>query len=844
MVNPIKVYQPAPRARIMNYLRCIVSFIIVMCCFMAVSPASAQEQPSRVTPQLKTGVWNGFNQHLNVIECSYLGDTELEVIFRFNNDQGQEQESTSVVFSPRTSKHLIIGDLFDISNAYGTYTIVSRNTSDDLLLNDLACSTLMYSFSERGVEYALLHPLVRHHRGERFGTFNTLNPISTAEQTQNWLTLLNTAAVASSYQILVYDIEGALQSTEVVDSLGPYQRRDILLSLPTGLGVGSYRIIPAEKTLPFAASVSRYAAQNGSFAFALTLDVSEDDCQRSPLFLSTLGSADNWVEFANPTDQTITVEARITDSLGALVQMIEYELAPFAQRHVYIKSVLGDNAVGSMSLTCGSDRVIASSLVYGFDPTSSGVVSWAFSSQGVEKSLLSRQVYTLNSFLNTQQWLKIARLDSTSLDLVTLFYQEDGSLQSSLEYTILGQSTLDIGIHLFFPLNSIGVADIGQNLMTIASQVVRIIPRNDGTNAYTSYSGSKISEEPRLSLQSIMTGLDTPVYLTHAGDESNRLFVVLRKGPILIYENGVLLETPFLDLTGRVGLVGEQGLLGLAFHPDYESNGVFFVHYTDTSGDTVVSQYQVSMNPNLADSSSETVVFTAEQPHQNHNGGQIEFGPDGYLYIALGDGGRSGDQFGNAQNLTTTLGAVLRIDVGTQPYSIPNDNPFVGQSGVAEEIFAYGLRNPWRFSFDRQTGDLYVADVGQGRLEEVNLVTSGKNFGWPTMEGSECFNADTCDKSELSEPIAEYLHEEGATAIIGGYVYRGTKYPALVGKYFFADFTAGKIWMLEQIDTNLWQRTLVYRGQSLFLSSMGEGEDGELYAVDITGTVYSLQLDD
>ncbi len=305
---------------------------------------------------------------------------------------------------------------------------------------------------------------------------------------------------------------------------------------------------------------------------------------------------------------------------------------------------------------------------------------------------------------------------------------------------------------------------------------------------------------------------DRPVGIYHAGDESNRLFVLEQAGVIYVFENSKTVNsaTVFLDIRDRVNDEGyEEGLLGLAFHPDYENNHYFYVDYTAANPRrTVIARYQANPdNPNKADKNSEFVILEVEQPYRNHNGGQISFGPDGYLYIALGDGGSGGDPKGNGQNLQTLLGSILRIDVDNpsngRNYGIPSDNPFAGNTeGYREEIYAYGLRNPWRFSFDPETDQLWAADVGQENWEEIDIIKKGKNYGWNIMEGKHCYKPSTgCNTAGLELPIWEYGHDVGHS-ITGGFVYRGTKIPQLIGLYIYGDFEFGQIWALQYDGTN------------------------------------------
>lgn len=343
------------------------------------------------------------------------------------------------------------------------------------------------------------------------------------------------------------------------------------------------------------------------------------------------------------------------------------------------------------------------------------------------------------------------------------------------------------------------------------------------------------------SWQVFTDGLDKPIGFANAGDGSGRLFIIEQRGRIRIWQAGSLLAGPFLDLTARVDCCGERGLLGLAFHPKYAQNGYFFVNYTERLNGvlyTVIARFQVSSDPQRANPESEVRLLHIRQPFDNHNGGCLAFGPDGYLYIGLGDGGSEGDPLGNGQSLDTLLGKLLRIDVdnGT-PYALPPNNPFAG--GGLPEIWAYGLRNPWRFSFDRLTGDLYIGDVGQDAWEEIDLLPAsspgGVNFGWSFFEGLHPYKGQPPASLVLVTPVAEYSHALGES-ITGGYVYRGPNLPEWQGVYFYGDYGSGRIWGLLRQSDGTWQ------SQQLFdtganITSFGEDESGELYLSDYNGKI-------
>jgi len=355
--------------------------------------------------------------------------------------------------------------------------------------------------------------------------------------------------------------------------------------------------------------------------------------------------------------------------------------------------------------------------------------------------------------------------------------------------------------------------------------------------------GSQAPTDVEIALEEVVTGLSMPVYITHAGDGTGRLFIVEQPGTIRILQNGSLLETPFLDIRSQVDSEVNKGLLSVAFHPDYSANGRFFAFYIDLDGETVVSRFSVSeSNANTVEPNSEVALLNVDLPPiADHVGGQLQFGPDGMLYVSIGDGQNPDDPFENGQDITTLLGAVLRIDVdGGDPYSIPPDNPFVGQVG-RDEIWAYGLRNPWRFSFDRLTGRLFLGDVGQDVEEEINLIVKGGNYGWNIMEGFDCFSPPSgCDTTGLTLPITIYRHNlQTGFAVIGGYVYRGTQFKNLEGLYFFGDWYTGRLWALEEFRPETFTR-IDLLDSDIWISSFGEDEAGELYVVDHSGSIYEL----
>lgn len=366
--------------------------------------------------------------------------------------------------------------------------------------------------------------------------------------------------------------------------------------------------------------------------------------------------------------------------------------------------------------------------------------------------------------------------------------------------------------------------------------------------------GTALADVTPITTVRVASGLTRPIGVFHAPGDSSRLFIIEKQGSIRILQNGAILPTPFLDVDaitgGGTSTSSEQGLLGLAFHPDYANNGVFYIDHTNNSGNTVIAEYQASANPNVANPASRRELLTIAQPFTNHNGGWIAFGPDDYLYISMGDGGSAGDPGNRAQNIDLLLGKMLRIDVdgnnsSNGQYGLPPSNPFVGVAG-ADEVWAYGLRNAWRNSFDRQTGDLWIADVGQGTWEEVNFQpansTGGENYGWRCYEGNATYNSAGCGPaSNYDFPIHVYSHANGCS-ITGGYVYRGCKMPENHGAYFFADYCSNIIWSLRYngiVAMDLTNRTAeLAPGGGLSITSItsfGEDADGEIYICDQNG---------
>ena len=375
------------------------------------------------------------------------------------------------------------------------------------------------------------------------------------------------------------------------------------------------------------------------------------------------------------------------------------------------------------------------------------------------------------------------------------------------------------------------------SLALALTSLVCAAPHDDARTQMTA-----ASQGITIGAEEVARGFDNPVYLTAPPGDA-RLFVVEQPGRIRIIDNGRLVARPFLDVTGKVGYGGERGLLSVAFHPLYGTNGFLFVNYTNRNGDTQIERYTVSADRNVVDPATAKLILAIDQPYSNHNGGLVMFGPDGMLYVGMGDGGSQRDPHNNGQNPNALLGKLLRINVDRgDPYSVPSGNPFASGGGKGE-IWAVGLRNPWRFSFDKPTGLLYIGDVGQDKYEEVNIAPAnraGVNYGWSAMDGPDCFKSSTCNKTQFQQPALTYTHDSGTCSIIGGFVYRGRAIPEVVGQYFYSDYC------------NSWVRSLSYANDKVrsyhqwidgglgSIVSFGEDSTGELYICSSNGRVYRI----
>ncbi len=800
------------------------------------------------------GVWNGFHNHLNVVECTNFGGTYAALKLTLRSNAGSELATQRFNVSGEGATHIILNDLASLTDSYGTFRLELQSGSETFA-DYIRCLTLVYRLSNAGatkaVSYAFSLPIENPSVGTSYGLFNSMNPSLETTPTYNWLSIYNPGTVNFNATIDRFRANGSLLSSTEVQALRPGERRDFALGHDSeennGQVVGLYRITPQNPTQTYGAFLTRYGTRAGEFNFAFPLRPSTGACIDAPVPASTMDPAINWGELANVSDTNLTTRVTVRDISGAIVEERSAIIPPFGQYHFLLNQFIGSRTIGQFQVSCtDEDQLLVQSLYYGTNSESDPQVRWAYGTQitAAHSATDSVVAFPVNTFLGMANWIKLVEQDGENSELSLSLFSESLEETLSIPQSLPAFAPRDIGAHQYLAADSIGgvlIRPTGQAVFS--SELLRVFPEQTGGIGYISRIPSATVSDANVEIELVRltSGLSAPLALVAPPDGSDRLFVVEKVGRIKILSNGAVLGTPFLDLTAQVDTESERGLLGLAFHPEYETNRKFYLHYTANDGTITVSEFLASVgDANIADASSERILIEEPHPGLNHNGGQLQFGPDGYLYIAIGDGGAPGDPARNAQDLSDLLGSILRIDVNSgTPYTIPTNNPFVNQAGALPEIYAYGFRNPWRFSFDRGTGRLFVGDVGENSYEEVNLVTRGGNYGWNYREGDSCFSPSTnCPSSGFIDPIYAYPHSEGI-AVIGGYLYRGTSIPALQGKYIFGDYGFSKIWALSERSPGEWVRTELME-TTFFISSFAEDANGELYVLDINGRIYRI----
>ncbi|MCB0324390.1 MAG: PQQ-dependent sugar dehydrogenase [Bdellovibrionales bacterium] len=809
-----------------------------------------------------TGIWNGYLRQLNVVECSSIAREAHSFSLEVRDNGGTSIGTISFTLEPLETEHLILNQ-FPLTDAYGTFILSEANGSGA----QVVCHTALYRQTATGttIEYAYSLPLQSPTTGTQVGLYNSYSPAGSDRTVYNWLSVFNPGTEPFGAQVSVFNQEGTLDETRSfsVTNLAPGARQDFALGHPDGQVVGLYVIEPEGSTAPFGALLTRYAAQdNDVYDFAFPLLAQPPSCRDRVLPLSTMDPATNWVELANPGAASVDTSVEFYDQSGTLLSSEAVRVAPHTQTHLFVNAVLGERAIGSARVRCTGDTtgkaLISQSLFYGRSSATSTAIDWAYASQNLAAATATGEasLLFLNTFFGAANWAKSFSVDGAATDVEYTQFNQVGSALSAQVRSLPRGAALDVPFHEAAGQDVIGLSlGVAQDDdVALVGELLRVFPSATSAIGYImnvpavavpapdQVPQAPTPTMPTLALAEFVSGLSAPVYVTHAGDDSGRLFVVEQPGRIrLIEPDGTLQSAPYLNLTDRVVFSGERGLLSVAFHPQFATNGRLFVNYTGDGGTTQVSEFTAAApNANSVDAASERVILSVEQPFGNHNGGQLQFGPDGMLYIGMGDGGSGGDPLGHGQNLQTLLGALLRIDVdGSLPYEVPDDNPFTAVEGAKPEIWAYGFRNPWRFSFDRLDGRLFLGDVGQSSLEEVDIVTRGANYGWNTMEGTNCYPAEqTCDTSGLALPIAVYGRSEGVS-ITGGYLYRGTSIRDLYGKYLFGDFGSQRVFLLSPLGNGMWQRDFLF-SSGFAISSFGEDEAGELYIVDYNGRLLKV----
>ena len=834
---------------------------------LSVSQVTAQQLPTpdgtpiiAPSPILRlpaVGNWNGYLQHVNVIECTNHGSSMLPLTISVRDPLGQEIGNRSLNLEPDSTSHTILND-FAIADSYGTFTLDLSQGSDAslaLVAERLSCHTIIYHYAPTGsakaLEYAFALPVRNPAMGITGGSFNSFDPENSGNPTFNWLSIVNpNSSGAIDLTIALYDQTGSFTSSFSTGQIGAGQRRDFALghddTAHGGQVAGLYRVIPSTTTTKYMAFVTRIAQRGTQFRFAFPLESVPGQCDGQFVSLSTMNPATNWLEVINFGSTTAEVNVVIRNTAGAQLQTLERSLAPYSQEHIYINSVLGDNNIGTAQITCddpNNDAILVQSLFYGhLSQQTAPAIEWAYGAQAVSIRALqgTELAFPVNTYLGAANWLKLFNENSGAIAAAVDLVGSDTGAGSAVSASLQANQTQDVGLHsTYFSADHVGSARVNSSTVDsiVGGELLRVFPHQSASiGTILRLPGNLIIREaPTVVAEDVTSNVFLPLDITNAGDGSNRLFVSEKGGTVRIIKNGTVLSTPFLDLTTKITpdwATTESGMQSIVFHPNFAQNGRFFVAHNDINGDSRVAEYGLTGNPDVADLSSERILLTVLQTETFHQGGQLQFGPDGFLYFALGDGGPQEDPNGNGQNNLNLHGTIMRIDVdGAQPYEIPADNPFVNDASALDEIWAYGFRNPWRFSFDRVTGRMFSGDVGQDTIEEVNIITKGGNYGWNVMEGGSCFNpAVNCDASGLVLPILDYTRDDGAS-VTGGYVYRGNSIPGLYGRYVFSDWTSNKIWYLTETSTGGWHRRELLTAGSRGVVSFGEDETGELYVV-------------
>jgi len=812
--------------------------------------APAVSAPAGELQYPATGFWNGYLSQQNVLECSNFGSVPVELNVKVFDSTGTQRAAELLRIAGFASAHLILNSLTSVVDSYGTYSL---SAADNETLARVRCATSFYRFSSepgRQVDYAYALPVENALRGTTSGLFNSMNPDGAIEPIYNWLTLFNPGDQTFRARVKLYRPDGT-QFDDLSIELGAGERRDLAVGhndpLNGGQSTGMYEIVPESASRDYFASLIRYGTRGSKFLFAFPLVPAAGSDQRRIALAATVNNALNWAEIANVAASPLPVTVRVLDRNGLLLSTENRTIPARGQSHVFVNASLGQNNVGSVEVvpnTAGG-ALLLQNMFYG--RATDGKLLWAYGTQDLSTrgGPEVRLGFPTNTFLGMANWMRLKNGDTSARAVRIESFSSDGSRAREETLPVPASGGLDVALHERLGASNVGLTFVSATDQTsgLEAELLRVFLGSAGQVQSVMYVPPFSVPEAAvpIELEKVGENLSSPVAVTRANDSSGRLFICEREGRVKILKNGAILSQPFLDISAKVTTDGEMGLLSIAFSPQYSADKKFYVVYSALNYDTVLSEFsRDASDADAADALSEREILRIPQPHIFHKGGQIVFGPDGYLYMSTGDGGFSGDPLRNGQNLSVPLGKIFRLDLSVFPYRIPTDNPFVGVSGALGEIWAYGFRNPWRFSFDRLTGELFAGDVGEGLVEEVDIVQKGLNYGWSSWEGFHCFRPEEgCSTTGVTFPITEYYHPEGL-AIVGGGVYRGPSIAGLTGKYLFADYVSGRIWALEKSDRNVWSRSQLLR-PDFYISAFGEDQDGEMYVVNFFGELYRIK---
>ncbi|MFN8390597.1 MAG: PQQ-dependent sugar dehydrogenase [Bdellovibrionota bacterium] len=802
------------------------------------------------------GFFNGFLGQLNVLECSNRHTADATLNGQLYDSSGASRASFALSLPAGSTKHLILNEL-DIANRYGSF-VLSLSGDAAAFGDRIKCFTAYYrlssSHSTSAVEFAYMLPVKKLSSGTVSGVANSMNPDGRSAPTENWLSVYNGSAANEGFNVILYDVGGNQLRSFRIESLLPHERRDIPLAHDdvshSGQTIYGFRLVPDSLTAPFAAFTTRYGTSDTGFKFAFAAFSEEGDCRTRPLPVSTVSNAASYVELLNSAGSSTTVDVTLRNEAGQVLSSNSVVLPANAQDHLAIHNVLPANQAGTIEVSCRDPQagsIVRNVVTYG---KRSGSTAWAYLTPAREPygEAGAELVFPVNTYLQAYNWLKVYEASASATSFVLGARGADGSDIFSRTESLSALTQKSYAIHEQVPADRIGTLSVSPQISgSLAfAENLRVFPASDGSPGYVMHVPSSVlirTPSGTPSFTTVATGIVQPVTVAFAPDSSGRMFVSTKLGYVYIVQNGVTRSTPFIDLTATTSTETERGLSNIEFHPQFATNGKFYVGRTDLSHASVIEEYRVSnSDPNQADPSTRRLILSIPRNGDFHISNIMHFAPDGTLFISEGDGGPQGDPENHSQNPGLLLGKLLRIDVDHgATYTVPTDNPFFGSSEFRPEIWAYGLRNPYSYTFDIRSNRMFLGDVGYNDREEVDIIEPGKNYGWNIYEGTRCTNlVNTCSTTGLVAPIFDYGHDVGIS-ILGGGIYRGSAVPALYGKYIYIDYGSKRIYTLEEIAQDTWRNTEIGRlTQAGLPTAINNDRSGELYITDIYGKVFKL----